>query len=45
MDFSMFSDPIVMSVLGKIAAGAVILLLLVGFIPGIIIGWFVGKAT
>jgi hypothetical protein len=45
MDFSVFSDPVVMSVLGKIAAGAVILLLLVGFIPGIIIGWFVGKAT
>jgi hypothetical protein len=45
MDFHMLSDPIVMSLLGKIAAGAVILLLLVGFIPGVIIGWLVGKAT
>jgi len=45
MDFSMFSDPVVMSLLGKIAAGAVIFLLIVGFIPGVIIGWLVGKAT
>jgi hypothetical protein len=45
MDFSVFSDPIFLSILGKIAAGAVILLLLVGFVPGVIIGWFVGKAT
>jgi hypothetical protein len=45
MDINVFSDPIVMSILGKIAAGAVILLLLIGFIPGIIIGWFVGKST
>jgi hypothetical protein len=45
MDINVFSDPVVMSILGKIAAGAVILLLLIGFIPGIIIGWFVGKST
>lgn len=40
-----FNDPIAMSLLGKIAAGAVIFLLVVGFIPGIIIGWFVGKSV
>lgn len=45
MDFNVFSDPIFLSILGKIAAGAVILLLVVGFVPGIIIGWFLGKAT
>lgn len=45
MDFSVFSDPVLLSVLGKIAAGAVILLLAVGFIPGVIIGWLLGKAT
>jgi len=45
MDFNVFSDPVVLSLLGKIAAGAVVFLLLVGFIPGVIIGWFVGKAS
>ena len=45
MDFSIFSDPVVMSLLGKAAAGAVIFLLVIGFIPGVIIGWFVGKAS
>jgi hypothetical protein len=45
MDFNVFSDPVFLSILGKIAAGAVIFLLLIGFIPGIIIGWFVGKAS
>jgi hypothetical protein len=45
MDFNVFSDPVMLSVLGKIAAGAVILLLIIGFIPGVIIGWFVGKAS
>lgn len=45
MDFSVFSDPVLLSVLGKIAAGAVILLLIVGFIPGVVVGWLLGKAT
>ena len=45
MDMHVFSDPVFLSVLGKIAAGAVILLLIIGFIPGIIIGWLIGKAS
>jgi hypothetical protein len=45
MDAHLFTDPIVVGLLGKIAAAAVILLLAIGFVPGIIIGWFVGKAT
>lgn len=45
MDSNMFSDPVVLTVLGKIAAGAVIFLLIVGFIPGVLIGWFVRRAT
>jgi hypothetical protein len=45
MDFGVFSDPVFLSILGKIAAAAVIFLLVVGFIPGVIIGWLVGKAT
>lgn len=45
MDTSFLADPIMLSVFGKIVGGAVVLLLAIGFIPGIIIGWFIGKST
>ena len=45
MDASLIADPIVASVLGKIVGGVIVLFLAIGFIPGIIVGWFIGKAT
>jgi hypothetical protein len=39
------SDLLVMGLLGKIVAGVVILFIAIGFIPGVLIGWFVGRAT
>ncbi|HEX6509196.1 MAG TPA: hypothetical protein VF221_16330 [Chloroflexota bacterium] len=45
MDVSFFSDPVLLSVLGSIFKGAIILLLIIGFIPGVIVGWLFGKAT
>jgi hypothetical protein len=45
MDTTLITDPIVMSLFGKIVGGVIIFLLAIGFIPGIIIGWFIGKAT
>ncbi len=44
MDVSFLSDPVMLSVLGKIVAGTVILFGIIFFIPGLIIGWFVGKS-
>ena len=38
-------DPVLLSIFGKIVGGVVILLLAVGFIPGLIIGWLVGHNT
>lgn len=43
MDASLLSDPIMLSVLGKIVAGTVILFGIIFFVPGLLIGWFVGK--
>lgn len=40
-----FMSLVYLGLFGKIVAGAVILLLAIGFIPGVIIGWFVGKST
>lgn len=45
MDASFLSDPIMLSVLGKIVAGTVILFGIIFFIPGLIIGWFIGRST
>jgi hypothetical protein len=43
MDASLLSDPVTLSILGKIVAGTIILFGIIFFIPGLIIGWFVGK--
>jgi hypothetical protein len=45
MDMHVLGDPVFLSFLGSILKGAVILLLIVGFIPGLIVGWLVGKST
>lgn len=39
------TDPVMMSFFGKLVAGVVIFFLVVGFVPGIIIGWLLGKST
>lgn len=39
------SDPIMMSVIGKIFKGLGLLILIIGFIPGLIIGYLVGHNT
>lgn len=39
------TDPVALSVFGKIVGGVVIFFIAIGFVPGIIIGWFVGKTT
>jgi F0F1-type ATP synthase membrane subunit a len=44
MDASFLSDPVMLSLFGKIVAGTIILLGIIFFIPGLIIGWFVGKS-
>jgi hypothetical protein len=41
----MLPDLLVMGLLGKIVGGVIILFIAIGFIPGILIGWFVGRAT
>jgi hypothetical protein len=38
-------DPIALSLFGKVVGGVIVFFLAIGFIPGLIIGWFVGKAT
>ena len=38
-------DPIALSFFGKLVGGVIIFLLAIGFIPGLVIGWFVGKST
>lgn len=38
-------DPVVVGLLGKILAGVVILLLAIGFVPGVIVGWIAGRIT
>lgn len=44
MDVSFLNDPIMLSLLGKIVGGTIILFAIIFFIPGLIIGWFVGKS-
>jgi hypothetical protein len=44
MDASLLSDPVTLSVLGKIVAGTIVLFAIIFFVPGLIIGWFIGKA-
>jgi hypothetical protein len=46
MDASLLpiSDPIMLSLLGKIVAGTIILFAIIFFIPGLVIGWFIGKS-
>jgi hypothetical protein len=41
----LFNDPVVLSIFGKVVGGVIFFLLAIGFIPGLIIGWLVGKAT
>ena len=41
----LFTDPVMLSIFGKIVGGAVVLLLAIGFIPGLIIGWLLGRNT
>jgi hypothetical protein len=41
----LLNDPVVLSLFGKVVGGVILLLLAIGFIPGLIIGWLVGKAT
>lgn len=43
MDVSMV-DPLTVALFGKIVAGVVIFFIAIGFIPGIIIGWLIGRA-
>lgn len=38
-------DPIVLGLLGKIVGGVIILFLVIGFVPGLIVGWFFGRMT
>lgn len=45
MDLSYLTDPVLLSIFGKILKGAVILLLVVGFVPGVIVGWLFGRAS
>ena len=45
MDTSLITDPVMLGLFGKIVAGVVIFFLAIGFIPGVIVGWFIGKAT
>jgi len=40
-----FTDPVAMSLLGKAAGAVIIFFLVIGFIPGIVVGWLLGKAT
>lgn len=44
MDASLLTDPITLSILGKIVAGTIILFGIIFFIPGLVIGWFIGKS-
>jgi hypothetical protein len=39
------TDPVALGLLGKIVGGVIIFFLAVGFIPGLLIGWPIGKAT
>ncbi len=41
----LLADPVALGVFGKIVAGTVIFFLALGFIPGVLVGWFVGKRT
>ncbi|HZU13735.1 MAG TPA: hypothetical protein VFB58_12920 [Chloroflexota bacterium] len=43
MDLSII-DPLMIGLFGKIVAGVVIFFIAIGFIPGVIIGWLVGRA-
>lgn len=43
MDISAI-DPLTVALFGKIVAGVIIFFIAVGFIPGIIIGWLIGRA-
>jgi hypothetical protein len=41
----LITDPIALGIFGKIVGGVIVFFLAVGFIPGLLIGWFIGKAT
>jgi hypothetical protein len=41
----LLNDPVVLSLFGKVVGGVIFFLLAIGFVPGLIIGWLVGKAT
>ncbi len=43
MDVTLF-DPSLFLV-GKIVGGVVVLFLVIGFVPGLVIGWFAGRMT
>ena len=45
MDASLVADPVMLGLFGKVVGGVIIFFLAIGFIPGIIIGWFIGKST
>jgi F0F1-type ATP synthase membrane subunit a len=41
----LLTDPVALGLFGKIVGGIVIFFIAIGFVPGLLIGWFVGKAS
>jgi hypothetical protein len=41
----LLQDPIALSIFGKVVGGVIILFLAIGFVPGLLVGWFIGKST
>lgn len=37
--------PLVLGLLGKIVGGIIVFFIAIGFVPGIIIGWLLGRTT
>lgn len=45
MDGTLITDPMTVALLGKIVGGVIVFFLAIGFIPGVIVGWFVGRVA